>query len=177
VCRCRSSIASRRSRPEPIRTAVQKVRPDQRRPAPFQLRAGSPIDEAPSIGSGVAAKLAACGIRTIGDWLRADLVRCARQLSREGIDAMTIRHWQAQAELVCALPELTELEAQLLTGSGITKPSQLQGMTVQEVLTPIGRFTRTPQGRMVLGTNPTPGPREVSRWIEALRLGQGRQAA
>lgn len=150
-------------------------------PAPkslkFFLQLTSRVGDAPSIGEQTADRLRSIGIHTVADLLAVSPDDGATRLALGRVKADTIRDWQAQAKLVCRIPQIHSHDAQILVGCGITEPEQLKQMQPEQVLNAVDLFMTTREGERLLRGMAPPDIDDVTRWIEWSHLARALRAA
>ncbi|TWT50003.1 Pathogenicity locus [Thalassoglobus neptunius] len=92
---------------------------------PFWLAPDQSIGVLPSLGEQMVRRLGALGVRTIGDLIGLDPEITEMPLDSLQISAATLRNWQAEARLLCCVPNLTGRDAQTLVAIGVLSPSEL----------------------------------------------------
>jgi hypothetical protein len=152
-------------RPAVSSTAPSNVSRAESKPLRFYLELSSPVVDAPSIGPRTAERLAAIGITTIHDLLRAEPQDAAKRLAYRRVNADTIFLWQQQARMVCQIPQLRGHDAQLLIACGFTDPEALSRMDPKDVFAVVGPFAGTTQGRRLLRSAKKPNLEEVTNWV------------
>lgn len=131
----------------------------------FFLSRSSQVESAPSIGPRTAESLAGLGIRTVDDLLTISPERLAEQLHHRRITAHVVQQWQAQARLMCQVPELRGHDVQLLVACGITDPEDLARRKPAELLALVGPFADTREGERIIRNGRKPDLSEVTDWI------------
>ncbi|MBX3434954.1 MAG: DUF4332 domain-containing protein [Pirellulales bacterium] len=131
----------------------------------YYLELESPVVDAPAIGEKMSQALAGVGIRTVADLLACDPGSVAEELGERRVTFERIRDWQAQARLVCRIPELRGVAAQLLVACGYAAPEQIAGANAGELAERIGTFCRTTDGQRILRNSPVPTVAKVAQWI------------
>ena len=104
---------------EPV--AMYRIQPDE----PYWLQTNSPASYVPSLGAQMARRLGALGVRHVSDLIDLDPEITDVPLTSLQISARTLRIWQAEARLLCCVPDLTGRDAQLLVACGIMNPAEL----------------------------------------------------
>jgi nucleotidyltransferase/DNA polymerase involved in DNA repair len=135
----------------------------------FYLQRTDSIADAPSIGSGLAKRLEAIGIRTVDDLLKADGAHTAARLGSRRIDADTVRRWQQQSQLVCRIPRLRGHDAQFLVAAGVHTVEQLVEADPATLYRQIRGVLSTSDGKRMLRGGKEPERAEVAEWIESAR--------
>lgn len=130
-----------------------------------RLSVRASIVEAPSIGPKTAARFEAIGIETVGDLLEAPAAATARRLATRWIDEQRLADWQAQAELMCSVPNLIARDVKLLVGSGCRTSQKLADSDVDGLHKSIARFAVTSDGRRALRGAEPPEKEDIGRWI------------
>ncbi|MEW4487439.1 DUF4332 domain-containing protein [Thalassoglobus sp. JC818] len=92
---------------------------------PFWLAPDQSIGVLPSLSEQMVRRLGALGVRTIGDLIGLDPEITEMPLDSLQISAATLRNWQAEARLLCCVPNLTGRDAQTLVAIGVLSPSEL----------------------------------------------------
>lgn len=167
-----------RSRPwydeTPAPVALHDHRRTRRR---FHLEASSPVLVAPSISPFLAEQLRAIGVKTVADLLAVSPESAARRIGHARITAQTIREWQAQASLVCTVPELRSHESQILVACGVTTADQLAACRPDELFQLVEPFTLSREGQALLREARRPDRKEVADWIACARHARQLHAA
>jgi hypothetical protein len=135
-------------------------------PLRWYLQPSDGIVDAPSIGSKTAKRFKKIGITTVGQLLACDPEEIAKQLRVRYIDAELVEDWQAQAELVCGIPNLRGHDAQILVAGGFTEADEIAAASVDEVLEAATEFAATREGKRILRSSAAPDREEVEDWIE-----------
>ncbi|MEM7812654.1 MAG: DUF4332 domain-containing protein [Planctomycetota bacterium] len=131
----------------------------------FHLATTDDVVDAPSIGPKTARRLDAAGIRTVADLLEANPTGAAARIESRYITAEVLRDWQAQARLVCRVPNLRGHDAQILVAVGVTDPEDLAELTVEDVLDLVGPFCDSAEGERILRGGSPPDAAEAGDWI------------
>lgn len=176
--------------PQPVLPMQSAVAPSPRTAAPsaplssnsdaerrWYLDPTQSVEKAPSIGPKTAELLENAGVFTVGDLLAQPPESLARELGQRHIDAGTIRSWQAQAALVCAIPELRGHDAQMLVACGYDTPAKVAAAEPSALFESVCEFVATPVGERVLRGATAPDETEVLEWIEAAAAARPLQAA
>lgn len=100
---------------------MYRAQPDQ----PFWLEVDSAVSLVPSIGEQMARRLGALGVQEVSDLIDLDPETTDVPLESLQISASTLREWQAEARLLCCVPDLTPRDARLLVALSIYNPSEL----------------------------------------------------
>lgn len=162
---------------EIVNTKPDRVQPD----APYWVQASSPVSMIPSLGEQMARRIGAIGVHTVGDLIELDHENTEIPLDSLQISAATLRTWQAEARLLCCVPELTGKDAQLLVLIGIFSPSELAQADADDLLY---RFTRHQQGRREYeaqswldGQSNWPERKHFAHWIRSGHRARSYRAA
>ena len=114
----------------------------------------------------MAEKLQAIEVKTIGDLLGAVPSEIADALSEKSVTLAVVENWQAQAMLVCRIPNLRGQDAQLLVAAGFGTAEAVAEAKPDPLYDAIVRTASTKQGlRFLRGGNP-PDRQRVRSWIE-----------
>ncbi len=162
----------RQAAPKPQPTATEKPAvpvPSAPRELKFYLKPDDPLEAAPSIGPKTAERLEVVGLRTVRDLLAASPENIARKLNLKHIDAAQLRSWQAQARLVCEVPGLRGHDAQILASCSVSDIAALRLSNLEDLLTRVDAFIRTPSGERILRDGKPPDRAEVEHWISAAK--------
>ncbi len=140
----------------------------------YYLTERSRIEESPSIGNGLAARLRAVGIDRVGDLLDVDPLWLADQLRQDGVTAANVASWQAESRLLCSVRKLRPFDARLLVSIGIRTPRQLAEMHPSQLLDRVERFVSTDRGRRLLQSGSSYELSRITNWIASAKGGAGR---
>jgi hypothetical protein len=155
-------------RPQPTAAPPRATKTIAKKPsAPlrFFLQRSSPVVDAPSIGPIAAERLAAVGIRTVADLLNVDPESTAAELGEAKVTAAVITRWQREARLVCRIPELRGVGAQLLVASGFHEAEQVAGAKSDDLVQRVRETCRGPQGQRILRNGGAPSSERIAEWI------------
>ena len=108
------------------------------------------IYKAPSIGPKTAERFEEIGIQTLSQFLSCDHIETAERLGAYWIEPELVRTWKRQASLMCNLPGLSELDAQMLVGAGFETPKQVTDADDELIRAEVQRFALTAAGRRYL---------------------------
>ncbi|WP_437205287.1 DUF4332 domain-containing protein [Planctomicrobium sp. SH664] len=146
--------------------ALDRVQPDE----PYWLQVSSPVGYIPSLGAQFARRLGALGVRTIEDMIDLDPEVAEIPLHSLQISAMTLRQWQAEARLLCCVPDLTGRDAQLLVICGLYSPAELGECDLDDLHSRVTRLRGQQQTELSLpwlADDPNwPSKELVGRWIQ-----------
>ena len=152
---------------EPTREAAAPAKASSGRAPRFYLDMDDPIVDAPSIGPKTADRLQAAGIRTVADFLDADIDALAKRLNQKQMAADVLMEWQQQAALMIRTPELRGHDVQILVACGITESEDLLSIEPEALLDLVDTFCMSPEGERVLRDSKPPDLEEVQEWIVA----------
>lgn len=147
------------------------------RPKRFYLAITDEIVRSPSIGPKTAERLSAASILTVKDLLDCDPAFVAARVRTRHITAERVAQWQAQARLVCIIPWLRGVHAQLLVGAGYTTLSAIVSADPTAVCSAILRFATTRDGQRILRAGPPPDIERIAKWVTHAALGEPARAA
>jgi hypothetical protein len=166
--------------PLPVKSAVQAKREHatvvpalkppakamkSKAPLRFFLHRSSPVVEAPSVGPIAAERLAGVGIRTVADLFNANPESTASELGEAKVTAAVITRWQREARLVCRIPELRGVGAQLLVASGFHEAEQVAGAKADDLVKRVRETCRGPHGQRILRNGGAPSSERIAEWI------------
>ncbi|MFN5077477.1 MAG: DUF4332 domain-containing protein, partial [Planctomyces sp.] len=132
----------------------------------FFLSRTSSVATAPSIGPRTAELLQAAGLRTVEEFLSMTPERVSEKLNSRRITATVVRQWQAQARLMCQIPELRSVDAQILVACGIVTPEALSERRPEQVLSSVQPLADSAEGQKLLKTAGQPDLATVTAWIQ-----------
>ncbi|MEO2018823.1 MAG: DUF4332 domain-containing protein [Fuerstiella sp.] len=131
----------------------------------FYLNRSADVDAAPSIGPKTAQRLATVGVYTVDDLLNATAESIAERLANRRVSGDTIMQWQSQARLVCLVPGLRGIDAQVLVACGISEVEQLSQKRPVDLFTLVGPFSETTEGKRIISGGKKPNLEEITDWI------------
>ena len=137
--------------------------------AHYLLREVDELSKVPGLGGKSSKRLGSTGIRTVADLLAADPSELASSISAKYIDADLIRTWQDQARLMCDVPELIGVAAQLLIALDYRTVRDIAGCDPRTLFDELDGFSRTGEGLHVLGNHPPLEFGAVNQWIESAK--------
>jgi len=127
------------------------------------------LEAAPSIGPVTAARFAAIGVHTVGDFLSSDPDDLAQRLDDAHFDAETLAEWQDQAQLVIDVPGLRGTHAQLLVGAGYRTAQAVADADPISLSASVLKFVGTSQGKRVLREGRPPDLEKVKAWVDVAK--------
>ncbi len=139
-----------------------------------QLTEASLVEECPSVDATSAARLRALGIDRVGDLLTTDPRWLADHLRLSGVSNHTVMRWQAEAKLLCSVPQLRPFDARVLAGAGVRHPRQLAELPPSQLLDRVERFLATDRGREILRSGNSYELSRITAWIASAKSGEGR---
>ena len=156
---------------EPVQTATEpagaapmiRVHPAE----PYWLRPESPLTQVPSLGFQFARRLRALGLNEVRDLVQFDPGLKLELLRELQITIGQIQVWQAEARLLCGVPDLTARDAQLLA-RGLLRAEDLAQADVDELAHRLDRLARRLQ-RLASALAASPRRETIARWINAAR--------
>ena len=118
------------------------------------------------------------GITTVQQLLDCGAEEIAKQLRVRYIDAELVEEWQAQADLVCRMPNLHGHDAQILVACGYDQLSKIAAATINELLDKAVELATSREGKRILRSSAAPDREEIGDWIEwATMADENRRAA
>lgn len=172
----RESEASRKIESMRKEAAPESAKPGQKR-LRFHLEQDDDVEQAPSIGNKTAERLKSIGVRTVKDLLAANPDSLASRMKAKHITPQLVRDWQTQAELASRIPELRGHDAQILVGSGISDPRDLESLEPEELLELVQPYIGSEEGERTLRGAAPPDLEEVTNWIAWARQARPLKAA
>ncbi|MCA9074918.1 MAG: DUF4332 domain-containing protein [Planctomycetaceae bacterium] len=156
---------------------VRLARPLNRRQpgGQYWLSMDSPITLVPSIGKQMGHRLVALGIRNVADLVDLPADEETVPLNTLQISESRLREWQAEGLLLCCVPDLTGVDAQMLVVCGIRSVRQLAEIDVDQLWTSVSRLPRDRWERD--RREGWPSREIVGRWIHNGRLARSREDA
>jgi len=142
-----------------------KPRPAKSPATTIRLASHQDVVDAPSIGPKTAARLNAVGIRTVGDLLSADPRHVEATLQHRWITEELFVSWQRQARLMCDVPGLRGLDAQLLVEVGVESKADLCTADAESLEQLIVELAATPDGERILRGGRLPPRAQITAWI------------
>ncbi|WP_428304576.1 DUF4332 domain-containing protein [Lacipirellula sp.] len=162
----KNAVAATKNKPAANRQTAKPAKPAKPTgPLRFFLHRHSAVVDAPSIGPIAAERLANVGIRTVADLLNANPESTAEELGEAKVTATVITRWQREARLVCRIPELRGVGAQLLVASGFHEAEQVAKTKVDELVKRVGDTCRSSQGLRILRNGPAPSSERIAQWV------------
>ena len=143
--------------------------PNAAEPRRCYLSKADDLQAAPSIGPKMAARFAALGIATVGDFLGNSPHDMAELLDDSQFDAETLTDWQDQAHLVIDIAGLRGTHAQLLVGAGYRTAEAVAEANPVELSADVLKFAATSDGRRVLRDGDAPDIEKIKSWVTFAR--------
>jgi len=140
----------------------------------FYLTESSLIGEFPVLGNETSELFNQIGIRTVEDLLSADANEVAHKLSRREIRPETVVLWQTHMGLMCFVPDLTLLDAQILESCAIGSPDDLFELDAEELLARIEVFLNSKRGRRFASSRSRYNGSRFAGWKSGSRRNQDR---
>lgn len=146
-------------------------------PAPSHwLIADRGLHEVPSVGPQMARQLRRMGVFDVGDLLTLELSSNRFLLSELQLTADQVRLWQAEAEILCRVPDLTGRDAQLLVSCGVLTPEELAGFSPSDLAGRIDRLRGGAATRWLPDVGVWPRRETVLGWIRSARQARSIEA-
>ncbi|HMO87091.1 MAG TPA: DUF4332 domain-containing protein, partial [Lacipirellulaceae bacterium] len=115
--------------------------------AVFYLALDASLAEFPVLGGDTAQAFAGLGLRTIEDLLAADAADVARRLAHPSVTIEAVRLWQRHTSLMCFVPGVSLIDAQVLEACDVAAPDVLFTIDPRLLAESIARFLATERGR------------------------------
>lgn len=143
----------------------------------FHLELKSSVEDGPSVGPKMAARLAQVGVKTVEEFLKADPIQLGGKLGFNATASAKIKDWQDQARLVCRVPNLRGHDAQILVNCGIRDAKALATANAASLTKQAIEFAKSAEGQRLLRGSSMPDAEEVRDWIEWAQSARGMKAA
>jgi hypothetical protein len=134
---------------------------------PLWLRSDAALSHLPSLGPQMVGRLGVVGVRTVGDLIHLDPESATAVLQRLHVSTTQLRLWQAEARLLCCVPDLTGRDAQLLVLCGILGEQELAAASVDHVVERMERLQGVRSEGWLPSRGAWPTRETVQRWIRA----------
>jgi len=134
------------------------------------------VVDAPSIGPKTAARLRAIGIHSVADLLNANAGKAEEALAQRWITDELFVSWQQQARLMCEIPGLRGIDAQLLVGVGIETTQDLRSADTASLHQLIREYAASSEGQRIVRSSRLPTRERVSGWTKPSTPQQRRAA-
>lgn len=141
------------------------LRAKRRSRSPYFLHLTSPVAQAPSIDAIAADRLGSIGIGTVGQLLQAYPRRLAAELQLSDVSPRVLRRWQAEAKLVCSVPQMRNFDARVIVGCGVRDAQQLAAIHPRALLQRVKEFLATERGIQVLRSGSSHEVARITAWI------------
>jgi hypothetical protein len=135
--------------------------------ARYYLTPDHDVVDGPSIGGKTAQRLAAHGINTVRDLLKADPAVLSVLVDVRHITAEVISAWQDQASLVCSVPGLRGTHAQLLVGAGYRTADAIAAAEADKLCADVLTYATSTAGQRLLRNGDPPDIERIKGWLEA----------
>ena len=156
---------SRRSEPPRMSLVTVESMDAANRELRFFLNLDSPIVDAPSIGPKMARRLEKIGVCLVSDLLNREADLIAEKLDHSRTNSETVRTWQLQSSLMCAVPEMRGHDVQILVACDVVSAKELAAFSPAELFAIVGPFVATKEGQRLLRSSKVPDLQEVTDWI------------
>jgi len=133
----------------------------------YYLHESNPVDDAPSVDTQAAYHLRSVGVQRVGDLLRVVPTDLATRLAHIGITSQQIRKWQAEALLVCRVPNLHLYDARILVACGVTDPELLRQTRPIELHERVTLLAKSADGQALLDSGSKFEIERLAKWIES----------
>jgi len=130
-----------------------------------------------SLGPRTAGRLMQVGVRTVAELLAVKPQAVARRLGEERFRAEIIELWQAEAQLVLAMPALPVQAARVLAAIGYSSHEKIARSTPTELLGAFEMACEKSLGGGWLEKNSSPSISELATWIRCAQLSSVERAA
>lgn len=134
-------------------------------PLKFYLDLAASVEDGPSIGPKMAARMAKVGVKSVNDFLRADPTQLGAKLGFNASASEKLKDWQDQARLICRVPNLRGHDAQILVACGIRDAKDLAAANAGALTKLAMEFAKGSEGQRLLRGASMPDGEEVRDWI------------
>jgi nucleotidyltransferase/DNA polymerase involved in DNA repair/energy-coupling factor transporter ATP-binding protein EcfA2 len=135
----------------------------------FHLTERHPIEDAPGMRSELGQRVRRLGFHSVGQWISADPQHLAHRLGNFVSSVELIARRQAEARLMCGVPQLRAFDARVLAGCGFTHPQSLAAMHPGRLLRRVETFLTTPEGQEIMRTATSYELSRITNWIASAR--------
>ncbi|MBL8811337.1 MAG: DUF4332 domain-containing protein [Planctomycetaceae bacterium] len=135
------------------------------RGAKYYLTMDADIVDAPSIGPKTASRFQEIGIRSISEFMNADVNDMAAKFNSRQFSKDVLRDWQDQSRLMLTVPGLRGHDAQLLVAAEIRNRDDLSRADAEQLLYSLDTIVESSEGRRILRDSAPPDLAEVRSWI------------
>jgi hypothetical protein len=142
----------------------------------YYLSLDDDIVRAPSIGPRTAERLQPHGVTHVKHLLACDPERLSARLGARHLTASRIAAWKNQARLVCTIPWLRGMHAQLLVGAGYASIEKILSSDRSQVCAAVMQFATTRDGQSILRGASPPELDRIMHWIENSQLAEPQRA-
>lgn len=111
------------------------------------LTVDASLADFPVLGNDTAQVFASLGMRTVEDLLAADASDVARRLAHPAVTPEAVRLWQCHTSLMCFVPGVSLVDAQVLAACEISSPEALFTIDARMLADAVERFLATERGR------------------------------
>ncbi len=135
----------------------------------FFLTESSPVEHAPGMQSELGQRVRRLGIQNVRQWVSADPHHLAHRLGNHTVTAEMVARRQAEARLMCGVPQLRAFDARVLAGCGFEHPQALAEMHPGRLLRTVEQFLSTPEGQDIMRTATSFELSRITSWIASAR--------
>jgi energy-coupling factor transporter ATP-binding protein EcfA2 len=135
----------------------------------FYLTESSPIEQAPGLQAELGQLVRRLGIQNIRQWISADPGHLAQRLGNQWSNVAMIARRQAEARLMCGVPQLRAFDARVLAGCGFQYPGELTATQPGKLLRRVEQFLSTPEGQDIMRTANSYELSRITGWINTAR--------
>jgi hypothetical protein len=131
-----------------------------------RLTLESPLVDAPSIGPKTARRFTAMGIKTVGQFLQADVQVMAEKMHAGHITSQVLADWQIQSRWATILPKFRGADAQSFVALNYREPRDLMRNSPQQLHQEITEFIKSKEGARITRDSQPPKYETVQLWLE-----------
>jgi predicted flap endonuclease-1-like 5' DNA nuclease len=127
------------------------------------------LERFPVFGPTTAATFAAIDLHTVGQLVEADCETVARRLNRDNVTPAIVALWQTHLGLLCFVPQIDLIDADLLVAAGIDHADVLADIDLDTLDSRIGQLLGSPRGERFARRGYRYSRATAKRWRDAAR--------
>lgn len=131
----------------------------------YRLSESSPIEDAPSLSAAVTGHFRRLGIVNVGQFLDVSPTEAAIDLARMDVTEAQVRTWQAQAMLMCQVPDLRAYDARILVACDVADPEELRSISPRRLREMVQEFANSTAGQHLLLSGTEDELSRITDWM------------